>query len=219
MGGRTSRLHARFDGITALLCLGAHPDDIEIGCGATLFRLLAEQPGMHVTWVVLSGDAVRAAEARRSAESWCEAAAGVDIVLEEFPDSFFPSVWRELKDSLHRLGERIDPDLVLTHRRDDLHQDHRLVGELTWNVFRDHLILEYEIPKYEGDLGRPNLFTVLDEATCRKKIESIRRHFISQRAKPYLSEEMLWATLRLRGLEAAAPSGLAEGLYSRKLTI
>jgi LmbE family N-acetylglucosaminyl deacetylase len=154
--------------VSSILCLGAHADDIEIGCGGFLQRLLQMNPGVRVTWVVLSGPDDRATEARRSAERVLQRAAYVDVLVKDLREGYFPYVGSRVKEVFDALGREVAPDLVLTHYRHDLHQDHRVVCELTWNTFRDHLILEYEIPKYDGDLGSPNVFVQLDAATCAR---------------------------------------------------
>ncbi len=212
-------LNARLENLRTVLCLGAHADDIEIGCGGTLLHLLAEHPSLEVYWVVLGADDQRADEALRSAESLLADAGSSKIVVKGFRDSFFPYIGCEIKDYFHQLRNEISPDLIFTHRREDAHQDHRLTAELTWNAFRDHLILEYEIPKYEGDLRAPNVFVPLDEATCRRKIDTITKHFRSQHPKPWFSEDLFWSLLRIRGAESNSPSNFAEGLYCRKLRL
>jgi LmbE family N-acetylglucosaminyl deacetylase len=206
----------RFSQLRKILCLGAHADDIEIGCGGTLLRLLGEYPGIHVYWVVLSADEVRSVEARRSAQLYLQHAIEHQIEVKSFRESFFPYNGGEIKDFFHSLGRQYSPDLVLTHRRDDLHQDHRLVSDLTWNTFRNHLILEYEIPKYDGDLGRPNLFVTIDEATRQRKIDALIESFPSQREKPWFTSDTFASLMRIRGVESNSPTGLAEGFYCRK---
>jgi len=202
-----------------VLCLGAHADDIEIGCGGTLLRLLAERPGSSVRWIVFSADPVREGEARASAAAFLRDAARADVVIRDFRESYFPAAASEIKDFFETLKPGAPPDLILTHRREDLHQDHRTVAELTWNTFRDHLILEYEIPKYEGDLGRPNVFVPLTAAVARRKVEQILLYFASQRARAWFRPETFDAVLRLRAIECNAPEGFAEGLYARKLVV
>ena len=205
-----------------ILCLGCHADDIEIGCGGVVLKLLDEYPSAKVTWVVLSAVDQRHAEAQASAEVFLKGVPS-EIIIKDFRDRYFPFQGEKLKDFLHELAGQFapdaQPDLVFTHRREDLHQDHRLVAELTWNVFRDHCILEYEIPKYEGDLGHPNVFVPLAKSVCQRKVETICDAFASQQEKPWFTQETFWALLRLRGLECQSPSGYAEGLYSRKLVM
>jgi LmbE family N-acetylglucosaminyl deacetylase len=201
-----------------VLAIGSHADDIEIGCGGTLLDLAEANPKLEVHWVVLSADEERAKEARSSAEAFLERAAETEIVVESFRDAFFP-YGGEVKEFFEELKTRIAPDLVLTHHGSDLHQDHRLVAELTWNTFRDHLILEYEVPKYDGDLGSPNVFVHLDEETCRRKVELILRSFPSQRQRSWFTEDLFLALMRLRGMESNSPSGFAEAFYGRKLVV
>jgi LmbE family N-acetylglucosaminyl deacetylase len=202
-----------------VLAVGAHADDIEIGCGGTLLRLVAEHPGLVVHWVVLSGEGQRAGEAADSAAAFLRGAAPSGIEVERFPDSYFPYVGGEVKRFFQGLKSRVQPDLILAPRLEDRHQDHRLVAELTWNAFRDHVILEYEIPKYEGDLGQPNVFVPLERAQAERKVELLLKHFPSQADRGWFSEETFWAILRLRGVESNAPSGLAEAFHARKLVL
>jgi LmbE family N-acetylglucosaminyl deacetylase len=202
-----------------ILCLGAHSDDIEIGCGGTILRLVAENPGLRVHWVVLSAEGDRADEARASAQSFLDGAAEADTVIETFPERFFPYEGASIKRWFDGLGKRVTPQLVFTHRRDDVHQDHRTVAELTWNTFRDHLILEYEIPKWEGDLGRPNVFVPIDDELAKRKIDLIMAGFRSQRDRYWFTPETFLAVLRLRGVEARAPGGLAEAFHGYKVLL
>jgi LmbE family N-acetylglucosaminyl deacetylase len=200
-----------------LLCLGAHPDDIEIGCGGSILRLIAEQPGMSVRWVVFSGSERRRAEAQSAARHFLAGCADAEISVRDFRDGFFPSQHAEIKDAFELLKRDYRPSLVLTHYRDDLHQDHRLIAELTHNTFRDHLVWEYEIPKYDGDLGNPNLFFPLSREHCRRKVATLLEHFPSQSQRAsWFTEETFFAMLRLRGIGCNAPSGLAEAFYCRK---
>lgn len=203
----------------ALLCLGAHSDDLEIGCAGTLLRWLAEVPEVHVTWVVLSAPGERAAEARRSARALLKGAASVDLVLGDFADAQFPAELPRLKAFLAALGQRTRPDVVLTHRLEDRHQDHRTVAELTWQTWRDHLILEYEIPKYEGDLGLPNVYVPLPAALAQRKVRHLMRHFGSQRGKGWFNEATFRGLMALRGIECRAPDGQAEALHARKVVL
>jgi LmbE family N-acetylglucosaminyl deacetylase len=213
-------MRLRFEQLRTILCLGAHADDIEIGCGGTLLTLLAAYRPVHVYWVVLSADQQRVEEARHSAQLFLGEAAGVSqVVIQQFRDSFFPYQGEQIKEYFRTLPTAVEPDLIFTHRREDLHQDHRLVSELTWNTFRRHLILEYEIPKYEGDLGQPQVFVPLDEATCRTKVSHLLRAFASQQTKPWFTADTFWSLLRIRGLESGQPQGLAEAFHGRKLTL
>jgi LmbE family N-acetylglucosaminyl deacetylase len=199
--------------------LGAHADDIEIGCGGTLLRWLRESPEMRVVWVVLSADEVRGREAEASARQFLREARESQVVIKSFRDTFFPFVGEAIKEYFHELSQSVAPDVVFTHRLDDRHQDHRLTSELTWCAFRDHLVLEYDVPKYEGDLGRPNFFVTLDESTCRQKADTLFETFVSQHNKSWFSKDTFWALMRLRGVECNSPSGFAEGFLARKLVV
>jgi LmbE family N-acetylglucosaminyl deacetylase len=199
-----------------VLAIGAHADDIEIGCGGTLLRLASAYPDLEVVWVVLSGSPQRAEEARSSAESFLDGVANRRIVTEAFRDGFFPYDGGAVKERFEGLKAEVSPDLILTHRRGDLHQDHRVVAELTWNTFRDHLILEYEVPKFDGDMGAPNFFVPLDDATCDRKVSTLMTHFESQLGHRWFTEDLFRSLLRLRGMESSSPSGKAEAFYSRK---
>jgi LmbE family N-acetylglucosaminyl deacetylase len=202
-----------------ILCLGSHCDDIEIGCGGTILHLLEEQPRTAVHWVVFASTPDRAREARTSAIAFLEKAQCKNVAIEAFRDGFLPYSWKEVKEYFEELKLKISPDIIFTHYRDDLHQDHRLVSELTWNTWRDHLILEYEIPKYDGDFGSPNFFVELDGALCRRKSQYLLEHFPSQRNKHWFSEETFQALLRLRGMECCSASTYAEAFYCRKLVL
>ena len=208
----------RHASLLKLLCIGAHSDDIEIGCGGTVVRLLEEIPNTEVHWVVVGAMGQRANEAVESANLFLANAKRKEIVIKQFRDGFFPYSGSDIKDFFEKLKGECSPDLILTHYRGDLHQDHRLVSELTWNTFRNHLILEYEIPKYDGDIGTPNFFVHLSDAVCRKKIQNILRCFKSQRDKSWFSEDTFLSILRIRGLESNAPHRYAEGYYCRKAT-
>jgi LmbE family N-acetylglucosaminyl deacetylase len=200
-----------------VLCLGAHSDDIEIGCGGTVLRLSREHPDACFTWIVFSGDEQRAAEARRSADSFLACAPNRTVMVEGFRDGYLPYLGGELKDRFEEL-KPLSPDVVLTHYREDRHQDHRIVSDLTWNTFRDHLILEYEIPKYDGDLGSPNLFVQLDEPTVNAKIDRILEHFLTQDNRHWFTRQTFLSVLRLRGIESRSPEGYAEGFHCRKVS-
>jgi LmbE family N-acetylglucosaminyl deacetylase len=205
------------DAAYRVLCLGAHSDDIEIGCGGTILRLIHDYPDLCMTWIVFGANPVRGTEARSSAERFLEQVKERNIVVKDFRDGFFPYVGGEIKAYFEQLKREIDPDIIFTHYRNDLHQDHRLINELTWNTFRNHLILEYEIPKYDGDLGVPNLFVHLDRAICERKVDDILREFASQKGKHWFTEETFFSLLRLRGIESKAPDRYAEAFYCRKL--
>lgn len=206
--------------IRRLLCLGAHCDDIEIGAGGTVLRLLEENPGIEVRWVVVcAADPVRAAEARRAAELFTAGAARVEVMLLDFRESFLPWHGAALKEAFEGLKQGFAPDLILTHHDDDRHQDHRLVAELTWNTWRDHAILAYEILKWDGDLGRPNLFVPLSAAQVRHKVQTILDVFASQAARQWFTEDAFTALLRVRGVECNAPDRHAEAFHARKLVL
>lgn len=202
-----------------LLCIGAHCDDIEIGCGGTVLALLAGNPRLDVEWVVFSSDAAREREARASAADFLRNAANHRVTIHSFRNGYFPSVSADIKDCFEQLKNTVRPDLVLTHHRGDFHQDHRVLGELTWNTFRNHLILEYEIPKYDGDIGRPNVFVPLPDELRARKIELVLRHFASQQDKQWWSAETFNALMRLRGIECNAPAGHAEAFYGAKIEL
>jgi LmbE family N-acetylglucosaminyl deacetylase len=211
---------ARPDGAPPrLLAVGAHADDIEIGCGATILRLVAEHPGLSVDWLVLSGHGDRAGEAADSAAAFLAGAGATRVMVEGFRDGFFPYDGGAVKERFDRLKAEVAPDLVLTHRLEDRHQDHRLVAELTWNTFRDHLILEYEIPKYEGDLGRPNLYVPVGQEHGERKVELLRKCFPSQAGRSWFSDDTFWSLLRLRGIESGGPGRFAEAFTARKLVL
>jgi LmbE family N-acetylglucosaminyl deacetylase len=212
-------LSASLANVRTVLCLGAHPDDIEIGCGGTLLELIDRGQPIDVYWAVFGARGPRIDEAERSAERFLEGAANKWIVVKEFRDSFFPQYYEEIKETFAAMRGEVSPDLVFTHRRDDMHQDHRLMAELTWCTFRDHWILEYEIPKYEGDLGQPNLFVPLDEAVCQRKIDYLMEGFPTQRTKSWFTPDTYWAMLRLRGVECNSPGRFAEAFHCRKMTV
>jgi len=202
-----------------VLCLGAHCDDIEIGCGGTVLKLLETYKRVAVDWIVFSSDGQRANEARESASIFLKEAGSSNVVIKNFANSFFPYIGSEIKRYFEELKRNVSPDLVFTHYRNDLHQDHRLISELAWNSFRDHMILEYEIPKYDGDLASPNSFVHLDEVIAQRKIAYIMENFRSQRAKQWFDEQTFLAILRLRGVESNAPGKYAEGFYCRKTVL
>jgi len=202
-----------------VLCLGAHSDDLEIGCAGTMLRLLRELPVERVNWVVLSGDPDRAREARRGARRVLGRHPGATVRQATFRDGFFPHDPAPIKEYFEELKREVRPDLIFTHYRHDRHQDHRLVSELTYNTFRDHLIFEYEIMKIDGDLGNPNVYVPLDRATVDRKVRLLADCFGTQRDKRWFSEDAFRALLRIRGIEAGSPSGYAEALYARKIVI
>ncbi len=199
-----------------ILCLGAHSDDIEIGCGGTVLRLLEEYRDVSAHWVVFGADETRAIEARRSADAFLDKARHKTVVVKNYRDGFFPYIGAEIKDYFESLKNEIHPDIIFTHYRYDLHQDHRLICELAWNTFRNHLILEYEIMKYDGDLGNPNFYVHLRDDICLNKIQTICHHFKSQAGKNWFTEDSFSSLLRLRGVESNAPDRYAEAFYCRK---
>ena len=202
-----------------VLCVGAHSDDIEIGCGGTILRLLSECDDAEVHWVVLGSNGERDGEAVASAERFLAGARKKDILVEHFKNSFFPYLGAEIKEFFEKLKMKIAPDIVFTHYRHDLHQDHRLVSDVTWNTYRSHLILEYEILKYDGDLGVPNLFVHLDEAVCQRKIQTLMECFGTQRDKDWFTPDAFLSLLRIRGIESRAPGKYAEAFYCRKVVV
>jgi LmbE family N-acetylglucosaminyl deacetylase len=212
-------LTLRTTGAPRLLLIGAHSDDIEIGCGGTVLAFLQAHPDAVISWVVFSASGDRADEARRGAAAFTAGAATPALVrIEQFRDGFLPYDGAAVKECFEALKKDVAPDLVFTHRLEDRHQDHRLLAELTWNTFRDHPILEYEIPKYEGDLGQPNVFVPLEEPIWRRKVALLLETFGTQRSKRWFTEDALAGLMRVRGLEAGS-TGCAEAFYARKLTL
>lgn len=199
------------------LFLGAHCDDIEIGCGGAMLQLATNYPEAEIHWVVFSGNELRSAETREAARQF----AGVQVKLscKNFRNSFFPSEIVPIKEYFEEIKQDFDPDMIFTHFRDDFHQDHRVISELTWNTFRSHLVLEYEIPKYDGDLGNPSVFLPLTESDAERKAEIIVKAFASQHSRQWFSSDTFMALLRLRGIQCNAAEGYAEAYYARKLTL
>ncbi len=202
-----------------VLCLGAHCDDIEIGCGGTILQLLKNNPNAEIHWYVFSSNEVREKEARLSASKFLSESKYSNIKILNFRNGYFPYVGAEIKDYFEKIKQQINPDIIFTHFRGDLHQDHKTLGELTWNTFRDHLIFEYEIPKYDGDMGSPNVFVTINNEECIKKSEYIYDSFISQRDKHWFTKDTILSIMRLRGVEAASPTAFAEAFFSKKTTI
>jgi LmbE family N-acetylglucosaminyl deacetylase len=202
-----------------VLCLGAHSDDIEIGCGATLLQLAGRRPRPEFRWVVFSAVGQREREAKRGAQRFLGSAAAKAVRVHAFRDGYFPAQFAEIKDSFESLAREFRPDIVFTHARDDRHQDHRVVSDLTWNTFRNQLVLEYEIPKWDGDLGRPNFYVPVSRATARRKTRALMSVFGTQRAKDWFSEETFLGLMRLRGMECRAADGHAEAFNARKITL
>jgi LmbE family N-acetylglucosaminyl deacetylase len=202
-----------------ILCLGAHSDDIEIGCGATLLGLAARRPRPEFRWVVWSAPGKRAAEAQSGARRILGASASTQLRLHTFRDGYFPAQFAQIKDSFEALAGGFRPDIVLTHARDDRHQDHRVISDLTWNTFRDQLILEYEIPKWDGDLGSPTLYVPVSKLAAKRKVRALIEAFGTQRSKDWFTEETFLGLMRLRGMECRAKEGYAEAFYARKVTL
>jgi LmbE family N-acetylglucosaminyl deacetylase len=207
------------DSLGQVLCIGAHSDDIEIGCGGTLLKLIDLYPNLNIYWVVLGASGKREQEAVASAHHFMKDIQHKQVIIKGFRDGFFPYLGMEIKEYFEQLKREVAPDLILTHYRHDRHQDHRLISDLTWNTFRDHLIWEYEIPKYDGDLGSPNMFVHLDEAICRQKINYLFEHFGTQADKVWFTEDTFFSILRMRGIESNAPDRYAEAFYCRKTVI
>jgi LmbE family N-acetylglucosaminyl deacetylase len=201
-----------------VLCLGAHCDDIEIGCAGTLMTLQERHPGSRFEWVIFTREHDREAESRDAA-SKIHPAGNATVEVLDFRMSYLPYEGAKVKDRFEAIKSRMQPDLVFTHRLEDRHQDHRLVAELTWNTFRDHLVLEYEIPKYEGDLGQPNLFVPIAAETAARKLDVLMACFPSQRQRAWFTRDLFAAHLRVRGIECNSPSGCAEAFHARKVTL
>jgi LmbE family N-acetylglucosaminyl deacetylase len=203
----------------SVLCLGAHSDDIEIGAGGTLLSWIADGVRVDVLWCTLGALGDREREARAAAGDFLEEAASARVETLQFRDSFFPEQSAQIKEWFEALKSRVAPDIVLTHRRDDAHQDHREVSRHTWSTFRDHLILEYEIPKWDGDLGRPNVYRPLASAVLERKIDLLMKHFGTQRGKHWFDEETFRGLARLRGMECRAPQRYAEAFFGGKVLL
>jgi LmbE family N-acetylglucosaminyl deacetylase len=203
----------------SLLCFGAHSDDIEIGAGGTLLGLIARGVMLDVYWCVLSGAGEREQEARASAADFLAGTAAARVEVMSFRDGFFPEHSEAIKSWFEALKSSVNPDVILTHYRHDAHQDHRQVCRLTWNTFRDHFILEYEIPKWDGDLGQPNVYMPVSTGILERKIELLDLHFGSQRSKQWFDSDTFLGLARLRGIECRAPERYAEAFFARKLTL
>jgi LmbE family N-acetylglucosaminyl deacetylase len=205
-------------GVRRILALGAHADDIEIGCGGTILRLAAEHPELEITWVVFCATPERAREASASAERFLAGVRNKQVLVKDLRDGYLPYLGAQVKDEFEALKPLVAPDLVFTHFREDRHQDHRTVSDLTWNTWRNHLILEYEIPKYDGDFGSPNFFSPLPASLLERKIDLVMKAFPTQAGKPWFTPELFRGVARVRGMECVAPEGLAEAFYCRKAT-
>jgi LmbE family N-acetylglucosaminyl deacetylase len=211
--------HAPLDSVRRVLCLGAHSDDIEIGAGGALLKLAGQIPDLEVEWFVFSAPGPRAEEARRSADEFLAGVARKHVEIGSFRESYFPSEWLSIKNWFEQVKAKFDPDVVFTHYRDDRHQDHRVLSDLAWNTFRNHVILEYEIVKYDGDLGSPNLFMPLSEQLCARKVELLLKHFSTQTIRHWFTSDTFEAMHRIRGIECASATGRAEAFYCRKLVL
>jgi LmbE family N-acetylglucosaminyl deacetylase len=205
--------------ILKVLCLGAHSDDIEIGAGGTLLSLIASGAELDVHWCVLSASGERRAEAMAGANAVLEGSISRHVECADFRDGFFPYQGAEIKSWVEKLKARFNPDVVFTHREDDAHQDHREVSRLTWNTFRDHIVLEYEIPKWDGDLGKPNLYFSISEKVMARKMAVLESCFTTQRSKDWFDAESFRGLARLRGMECRAPERFAEAFVARKLRV
>jgi len=202
-----------------ILCLGAHSDDIEIGCGGALLRLMDEHPRLNIHWVVFGARGARVAEAQQSAEKFLAGVENKQILIKNFRDGYFPYNGSEIKDEFEGLKDQISPDVVFTHYRKDRHQDHRLLEELTWNTFRNNLVLEYEIPKYDGDMGAPNFYIPFDKTIALKKVQYLNEAFATQRSKYWFTDDTFLGLMRLRGVESRSESGYAEAFYAYKVVL
>ena len=200
-----------------LLCVGAHCDDIEIGCAATLLAMQARAKRLAINWIVLSGSAKRRKETELAMRTLVLAANRGKLLFGDFPDGRFPAVYGEIKDFCERLKRLPDPDLILCHERDDRHQDHRVVNEMIWNTFRDHVVLEYEIPKWDGGLGQPNVYVPVAAKQARAKVNALLKAYGTQKERGWFTRDTFMAMLRLRGIECRSPSGYAEAFHGRKL--
>jgi len=202
-------------GALKVLCLGAHSDDIEIGCGATILEFVRQ--GADVRWAVFSGDDRRAEEAARSARLFLGADARRRLMLHTFRDGYFPAQFAAVKEACEAVATAFQPDLVFTHFREDRHQDHRVLSDLTWNTFRRHLVLEFEVPKWDGDLSTPNLYVPVTVRAARRKVTLLTRAFASQRSKDWFGDGVFFGLMRIRGMECRSPSGFAEAFFGRML--
>ena len=200
-----------------ILCLGAHSDDIEIGCGGTILRLIKEMPQAQFRWIVFSANTIRNKEALKSAFAFLNKIQSKQIVVHNFKESYFPYIGAEIKDCFEKIKKEFNPDIIFTHYTNDAHQDHELISKLTWNTFRNHFIIEYEIPKYDGDLGSPNLFIHIDASLVQRKIDYLCKYFQTQKEKSWFSEESFRSIMRIRGIESNSLTNYSEAFYCRKL--
>jgi len=202
-----------------ILCLGAHCDDIEIGCGGSILMLLQQYKINKLSWVVFCSNEERKKEAETSAGKFLDGVENVNIKILSYRDGFLPDAWRKVKEEFELIKREVNPDLTFTHRLEDRHQDHRIVSDLTWNTFRNHMMLEYEIPKYDGDLTTPNLYVEVDRVTANQKNRIILESFQSQQNKHWLDDELLNGLMRVRGVESVSETGFAEGFHVRKMVL
>lgn len=200
-----------------ILCLGAHSDDIEIGCGGTILRILQEFDNIWVKWIVFSALKDRKTEAVQSAKNFLNSVKKQDVIIKDYKENYFPFIGDKIKDYYDEIKYNYNPDIIFTHYKNDAHQDHKIISDITWNTFRNHMILEYEIPKYDGDLGSPNVFIKLPENVCQQKIEYVMNTFKTQKRKNWFTDDTFWSLLRLRGMEAKSPSKYAEAFYCKKI--
>ncbi len=205
--------------VKRVLCLGAHSDDIEIGCGGTVLRMIEQSKSIEFYWLVLSSNPTRAKEAERSANAFLGGARHKTVVVKSFRDGFLPYIGAPVKEAFEEIKTIFVPDVIFTHFRQDLHQDHRMVCELTWNTFRNHFILEYEVPKYDADLRSPNFFVPLSDRQARKKVNALMRYFATQRNKQWFSEDLFYGLMRLRSIEGTSPTRHAEAFHCRKVLL
>jgi LmbE family N-acetylglucosaminyl deacetylase len=205
--------------VQRVLCLGAHSDDIEIGCGGTVLRMIEQSKSIEFYWLVLSSNPTRAKEAERSANAFLGGARHKTVVVKSFRDGFLPYIGAPVKEAFEKIKTIFVPDVIFTHFRQDLHQDHRMVCELTWNTFRNHFILEYEVPKYDADLRSPNFFVPLSDGQARKKVNALMRFFATQRNKQWFSEDLFYGLMRLRSIEGGSPTRHAEAFHCRKVLL
>jgi LmbE family N-acetylglucosaminyl deacetylase len=203
----------------SILCFGAHPDDIEIGAGGTILEWIASGIRLDVHWCVLSAIGPRAAEAEASAADFLAGTASASIELAQFRDGYFPYQGGEIKTWIAAVGDRVNPDVIFTHHRGDAHQDHREICQLTWNSFRNHLILEYEIPKWDGDFVQPNIYMPLKSEVLARKIELLVAHFGTQRSKDWFDADTFRGLARLRGMECRSAERYAEAFVLRKAVV
>ncbi|MFT3781757.1 MAG: PIG-L deacetylase family protein [Nibricoccus sp.] len=201
-----------------ILCLGAHSDDIEIGAGGTLLKLAEARPDLSVHWVVFSAPGLRTQEAENSAKAFLKNVSEKNIRIgASFRESYFPTEWDKIKELFEEIRKNFDPDIIFTHTREDRHQDHRVLSDLAWNTFRNHLIFEYEIPKWDGDLGVPNLYVELTPEQAKHKVDLLMEHFKTQQTKHWFSEDLFYSLMRIRGIESGCR--YAEGFYGRKIVL